>query len=113
VTTGGVGESIAGAAGAFVAARPTKMVGYDWRPAMSMIFPGMDPYLEEPTYWVGVHDTLAVYIRDVLQPMLLPRYVASLEERVTSKDRRSTVSVPTSGYGGSNRSRKPAMRPLG
>jgi hypothetical protein len=49
---------------------------------MSMIFPGMDPYLEEPTYWVGVHDTLAVYIRDVLQPMLLPRYVASLEERV-------------------------------
>jgi hypothetical protein len=49
---------------------------------MNTIFPGMAPYLEDPTYWVGVHDSLAVYIRDVLNPVLLPRYVASLEERV-------------------------------
>ncbi len=47
-----------------------------------MIFPGMDPYLEEPQIWTGVHATLVVYIRDVLQPALRPRYIAAVEERV-------------------------------
>lgn len=47
-----------------------------------MIFPGMDPYLEEPQLWPGVHAALIVYIRDHLQPLLRPRYLASIEERV-------------------------------
>ena len=47
-----------------------------------MIFPGMDPYLEDPRLWPGVHTSLIVYIRDLLQPMLRPRYVAAIEERV-------------------------------
>jgi hypothetical protein len=47
-----------------------------------MIFPGMDPYLELPDLWSGVHTSLIVYIRDQLQPRLLPRYVAAIEERV-------------------------------
>ncbi len=50
--------------------------------AMSMIFPGMDPYLENPSLWPGVHNSLIVHIRDRLQPNLRPRYVASIEERV-------------------------------
>lgn len=49
---------------------------------MSMIFPGMDPYLEDPQGWPGVHATLIVYIRDQLQPKLRPRYVATVEQRV-------------------------------
>lgn len=45
-------------------------------------FPGMDPYLEHPDLWPGVHGSLIVYSRDDLQPQLLPRYIASIEERV-------------------------------
>lgn len=47
-----------------------------------MLFPGMDPYLEDPQLWTGVHTALIVYIRDFLQPLLRPRYVAAIEERV-------------------------------
>ena len=49
---------------------------------MNIIFPGMDPYLEEPRIWSGVHASFIVYLRDHLQPSLRPRYVAALEERV-------------------------------
>jgi Protein of unknown function (DUF4058) len=49
---------------------------------MSMIFPGMDPYLEEPALWPNFHNSLAVHIRDLLQPRLRPNYVATVEERV-------------------------------
>jgi hypothetical protein len=47
-----------------------------------MIFPGMDPYLEEPQLWPGVHASLIVYLRNYLQPLLRPRYIAAIEERV-------------------------------
>jgi hypothetical protein len=47
-----------------------------------MIFPGMDPYLESPLLWSGVHASLIVYIRNYLQPLLRPRYIAAIEERV-------------------------------
>src|SRR5438477_12977130 len=49
---------------------------------MSMIFPGMDPYLEDAQFWPSVHSRLIVYIADQLQPALRPRYVATVEERV-------------------------------
>jgi hypothetical protein len=49
---------------------------------MAMIFPGMDPYLEDPDLWPGVHSRLVVYISDQLQPMIGPRYIAAVEERV-------------------------------
>lgn len=51
-----------------------------------MIFPGMDPYLEDPCLWPGVHNRLVVYIADQLQPRLPPHYVAALEERVYVED---------------------------
>jgi hypothetical protein len=47
-----------------------------------MIFPGMDPYLEDSRLWTGVHSSLITYIRDALQRTLPPRYVAAVEERV-------------------------------
>ncbi len=49
---------------------------------MSTIFPGMDPYLEEPQIWAGVHAAFIVYVRNHLQPQLPPRYLAAIEERV-------------------------------
>ncbi|MEO6811587.1 MAG: DUF4058 family protein [Isosphaeraceae bacterium] len=49
---------------------------------MAMIFPGMDPYLENPRLWSGVHSALIVYLRDQLTPRLRPRYIAAVEERV-------------------------------
>jgi hypothetical protein len=42
----------------------------------------MDPYLEHPHFWPGLHTSLIVYFRDQLQPLLQPRYIASIEERV-------------------------------
>jgi len=45
-------------------------------------FPGMDPYLEHPVLWEGLHARLVVAIANRLQPLLDPRYVATVEERV-------------------------------
>lgn len=42
----------------------------------------MDPWLEHPQLWSGVHSRLIVYISDLLQPLLAPRYIANVEERV-------------------------------
>jgi len=50
--------------------------------AVAMIFPGMDPYLEDPRGWTGVHNSFIVYLRDQLQPQLRPRYIAAIEDRV-------------------------------
>ena len=45
-------------------------------------FPGMDPYLEEPRLWPGVHTNLIVAFQELLNKQLRPRYVADVEERV-------------------------------
>jgi hypothetical protein len=45
-------------------------------------FAGMDPYLEHPVLWEGVHARLIVALANQLQPRLDPRYVTSIEERV-------------------------------
>jgi hypothetical protein len=42
----------------------------------------MDPYLENPRVWPGVHRRLCVRIADDLQARLRPRYVTSVGERV-------------------------------
>jgi hypothetical protein len=42
----------------------------------------MDPWLEQPTVWSGLHASLIIYMRDALQPLVSPRYVAAVEERV-------------------------------
>ena len=49
---------------------------------MAMIFPGMDPYLEDPAIWPGVHSRMVIYLADALQPRLGDRYVTAVEERV-------------------------------
>jgi hypothetical protein len=55
-------------------------------------FPGMDPHLEDRKFWRGVHTTMIVYIRDAIQPIVLPTYVAKVEVReYFTEEERSTV----------------------
>ncbi len=49
---------------------------------MAMIFPGMDPYLEHPQLWTSFHARFIIYLCDFLQPLLGPRYIATVEDRV-------------------------------
>ncbi len=53
---------------------------------MDTPFPGMDPYLEHPILWPGLHTRLLVALADQLAPKILPRYLASVEERVFVED---------------------------
>lgn len=46
-------------------------------------FPGMDPYLENPTIWEDFHMSLAAEIRDQLAQAIRPRYIAALVPSVT------------------------------
>jgi len=54
-------------------------------------FPGMDPYLEDPALWPGLHDSLIVYTRDALQPLIVPRYFVEIGERVYLEDPREVI----------------------
>jgi hypothetical protein len=45
-------------------------------------FPGMDPYLEHPALWPGVHQRLITYIGDALNATLPPRYISDIGERL-------------------------------
>jgi hypothetical protein len=44
-------------------------------------FPGMNPYLERPRLWPGVHNALIARLLDSLGPLLPPQYRIALEER--------------------------------
>src|SRR5262249_31000803 len=63
---------------------------------MSMVFPGMDPYLEDPLLWPGVHHAMIVYIRDHLRPTLRPRYIRDVFELYPRRlrDRLPRVGIP-------------------
>src|ERR1051326_1704496 len=45
-------------------------------------FPGMDPYLEDPVLWQGVHLGLIGVARATLNQLLPPGYVADIGERL-------------------------------
>ena len=45
-------------------------------------FPGMDPYLEDPVLWPGVHQGLITGIRNTLNQLLPPGYIADMGERI-------------------------------
>jgi hypothetical protein len=44
-------------------------------------FPGMDPYLEHPSLWPDVHNSLIAAIRDALAEKVAPDYYIRLERR--------------------------------
>ncbi|MBG1269601.1 DUF4058 family protein [Nostoc sp. WHI] len=59
-------------------------------------FPGMNPYLEDPALWQKVHKRLIVAIADSLSPLLRPKYIVDIEERVyqTSGEDALLVGIP-------------------
>ncbi|MBD2593752.1 DUF4058 family protein [Nostoc spongiaeforme FACHB-130] len=59
-------------------------------------FPGMNPYLEHPDLWPGIHGRIIVAIADFLAPQLRPKYFVAIEERVyqTNDDNRLLVGIP-------------------
>lgn len=45
-------------------------------------FPGMDPFLEHPAIFPGVHDSFLTYLREALQVALPAPYFAEVNERL-------------------------------
>ena len=59
-------------------------------------FPGMNPYLENPALWSGVHHWLINAIARSLGPQLRPKYIVAVEERIyeTSGEESVLVGIP-------------------
>jgi hypothetical protein len=59
-------------------------------------FPGMDPYLEHPEIWPGVHLLLIAALAESLSPQLRPKYSVSVEVRMyeTSGEQSLLVGIP-------------------
>jgi len=53
---------------------------------MQSPFPGMDPYLEDPSLWPDVHHELLSVARELLNRRLRPYYHVRVEERVYISD---------------------------
>jgi hypothetical protein len=49
---------------------------------MTSLFPGMNPYLENPLFWSEVHNLLIAAIFRKLNPQLRPKYKVAIEKRV-------------------------------
>ena len=45
-------------------------------------FPGMDPYLEHPEVFAGLHDRFVTYLSEVIQPQLPEPYFAEMGDRL-------------------------------
>lgn len=45
-------------------------------------FPGMNPYLEHPDFWPGIHHLLISEILRFLAPQLRPKYIVAVEVRM-------------------------------
>ncbi|HEY9739064.1 MAG TPA: DUF4058 family protein [Coleofasciculaceae cyanobacterium] len=46
---------------------------------MEPSFPGMNPYLENPSLWSEVHSWLIVQLTGSLNPSLIPKYRAAVD----------------------------------
>ena len=59
-------------------------------------FPGMNPYLEHPELWTGLHLLLIAELNNYLAPQLRPKYRVAVEVRVyeTSGERSLLVGIP-------------------
>lgn len=58
-------------------------------------FPGMDPYLEHPDFWPGIHHLLISEIFRFLSPQLRPKYFVSLEVRMyETADDDLSIGIP-------------------
>ncbi len=55
---------------------------FESRCPMQCPFPGMDPYIERSAIWADFHDRLIAAISASLQPLLQPKYVALVQDRL-------------------------------
>ncbi|MEM7125235.1 MAG: DUF4058 family protein [Chloroflexota bacterium] len=53
---------------------------------MTSPFPGMDPYLEDPSIWHSFHTRLATELADQLTPQIVPNYYADVELQTVSDE---------------------------
>ena len=51
----------------------------------------MNPYLEHPALWPEFHNRLTIAIADAFNPLLLPKYWASINYRVYELDGNETL----------------------
>lgn len=73
---------------------------------MGSPFPGMDPYLENPTTWPNLHSRLIVAIANLLGPQIRPKYRVVVEEAVYKRDKLDQtllIGVPDISVRKSNR----------
>ncbi len=63
---------------------------------MASPFPGMNPYLEHPEIWPGVHLLLIAALSESLAPQLRPQYTVSVEVRMyeTTDEGSLLVGIP-------------------
>ncbi|MGF1602305.1 MAG: DUF4058 family protein [Thermosynechococcaceae cyanobacterium] len=64
---------------------------------MDSPFPGMNPYLENPTTWPNLHSRLIVAIANLLAPQIRPKYRVVVEEAVYKRDQQEQavfIGVP-------------------
>jgi hypothetical protein len=62
---------------------------------MSSPFPGMNPYLEHPELWPGVHHWLIINLAQALVPQLRPKYRVAVEVRVYETNTlESNIMIP-------------------
>ncbi|MEH2378386.1 MAG: DUF4058 family protein [Nostoc sp.] len=63
---------------------------------MAYPFPGMNPYLEDPELWPGVHHLLISEIARFLSPQLRPKYRVAVEVRMyeTTDENSLLVGIP-------------------
>ncbi|MCP2728943.1 DUF4058 family protein [Limnofasciculus baicalensis] len=59
-------------------------------------FPGMNPYLEHPEIWPGIHHWLIIEIAKSLSPQLRPKYRVAVEVRIyeTIREESLLVGIP-------------------
>jgi hypothetical protein len=74
----------------------------------------MDPYLEHPSLWPDVHNSLITAIRDALTPLVAPRYYIGLERRtyLLKPDDVVFVGRPDVAVVAHRTTPKPALLPL-
>jgi Protein of unknown function (DUF4058) len=61
---------------------------------MPYLFPGMNPYLEQPAFWSSVHSRLIVALADAVAPQILPHYYIEVETRTYSEDTELLIGIP-------------------
>lgn len=72
-----------------------------------MIFPGMDPWLEDPAVWPGVHNGIVYCVVQSLNRVIRPKYTARLDARLYIQGPPQRDFIPDVAVQSVGRKRKP------